>query len=283
MAVTALPIALQILSGFRMLGSQIARVAVSGALLADIIVFMVLGLLIELTVGERDIAWASAAALAAAKLFVLTASIVIAHHFCSRVVKRNRERQAASIGETSAKLTFVLLFVLGLGALSEALGFHFAIGAFFAAMMIAPELIGERPFERLEGTCEVLTASLFGPLFMAYQGMQFELASLSRPGLVIALFVGAVAGKLIGGYLVGRMQRMNAHDAWGVGIVMNAHGVMELVVAAIALEAGLIDREVFSALLVVGMATTMLTPIMLDRWRAHAPLAIPASEQRPSH
>jgi Kef-type K+ transport system membrane component KefB len=118
---------------------------------------------------------------------------------------------------------------------------------------------------------------------MAYQGMQFELASLSRPGLVIALFVGAVAGKLIGGYLVGRMQRMNAHDAWGVGIVMNAHGVMELVVAAIALEAGLIDREVFSALLVVGMATTMLTPIMLDRWRAHAPLAIPASEQRPSH
>ena len=52
-AVTALPVALQILSGFRMLGTQIARVSISGSLLADIIVFMVLGVLIELSVAER--------------------------------------------------------------------------------------------------------------------------------------------------------------------------------------------------------------------------------------
>jgi Kef-type K+ transport system membrane component KefB len=51
---------------------------------------------------------------------------------------------------------------------------------------------------------------------------------------------------------------------------MNARGVMELVVASIALRAGLVDQEVFSALLIVGLVTTVLTPLMLKRWQAHA-------------
>jgi Kef-type K+ transport system membrane component KefB len=134
--------------------------------------------------------------------------------------------------------------------------------------MISAELIGQRPFERLEGTCEVLTASLFGPLFLAYQGMQFQLDSLGRPSFVLALLVGAVVSKLISGYVVGRLQKMSSRDSWGVGIVMNARGVMELVVASIALRAGLINQEVFSALLIIGLVTTVLTPLMLKRWQA---------------
>ena len=267
-SVTALPVALQILSSFRMLGTQIARVSISGSLLADIIVFMVLGVLIELSIADRATTWTTSAALAMAKLVALIAAIVFAHFLCTRLMKRVIAKQSANVSETSAKLAFVLLFVLGLGAFSETLGFHFAIGSFFAAMMISAELIGERPFERLEGTCEVLTASLFGPLFLAYQGMQFHLESLGRPGFVLVLLVGAVVSKLISGYVVGRLQKMSSHDAWGVGIVMNARGVMELVVASIALRAGLVNQEVFSALLIIGLVTTVLTPLMLKRWQA---------------
>jgi Kef-type K+ transport system membrane component KefB len=198
----------------------------------------------------------------------LIAVIVLAHFLCTRLMKRVIGKQSASVEEISAKLAFVLLFVLGLGAFSETLGFHFAIGSFFAAMMISPDLIGERPFERLEGTCEVLTASLFGPLFLAYQGMQFHLESLGRPEFVLVLLVAAIISKLVSGYVVGRLQKMSSRDAWGVGIVMNARGVMELVVASIALRAGLVDQQVFSALLIMGLVTTVLTPLMLKRWQA---------------
>jgi len=277
-AVTALPVALQILSGFRMLGTQIARVAISGSLLADIIVFMILGVLIELSIANRATTWAASAAMAFAKLVVLVAALVAAQYLCVRLMQRNRASSGSSVSETSAKLAFVLLFVLALGALSETLGFHFAIGSFFAAMMISAELIGAHAFDRLEGTCEMLTASLFGPLFLAYQGMQFQLDSLGRPGFVISLLIAAVASKLISGYIVGRLQRMSSHDAWGVGIVMNARGVMELVVASIALRAGLVDREVFSALLIIGLVTTVLTPLMLKRWQVTAPVQVDTRE-----
>jgi Kef-type K+ transport system membrane component KefB len=134
-------------------------------------------------------------------------------------------------------------------------------------MMVTPELIGDSSFERLEATCEVLTASLFGPVFLAYQGLQFHLDTLSQPAFIAALIAGAVVAKLVSGYLVGRLQGMSSHEALGVGIVMNARGVMELVVASIAFRAALVDGQIFSALLMVGLVTTVLTPLMLRIWQ----------------
>jgi len=270
-AVTALPVALQILNSFNLLKSRIAYVSISGSLLSDILVFMMLGVLIELAASERAHSVSVSALFAGGKLLGLIALIVIAQWICQRAMQRRSGNGTGSIGASTANLSFAVLFVLGLGSISELLGFHFAIGAFFAAMMITPELIGEHAFERLENTSEVLTASLFGPLFLAYQGLQFHLQSLARPGFVLSLIAAAVISKLLSGYLVGLSQRMSKHEAWGVGIIMNARGVMELVVASIAFRAGLVDAEVFSALLVVGLITTMLTPLLLKRWQAIAP------------
>jgi Kef-type K+ transport system membrane component KefB len=270
-AVTALPVALQILGSFGLLRTRIAHVSISGALLSDILVFMILGVLIELSLNERAHSAHVSAALAVGKLLGLVAVLVIAQWICLRTMKR---RSAAnSVSASTANLSFAIVFVLALGAFSELLGFHFAIGAFFAAMMITPEVIGEHSFERLENTCEVLTASLFGPLFLAYQGLQFNLQTLTQPAFVVSLVAVAVVAKLLSGYLVGRLQRMTSHEAWGVGIIMNARGVMELVVASIAFNAGLVDAAVFSALLVVGLVTTVLTPLMLKRWQTAAPVA----------
>ncbi len=274
-AVTALPIALQILRDFGMLGTEIARVAVAGALLADTIVFIALGALIGLAGSNSEQTWAHAGLLALGKLFGLVAAVALAHFLCLRLVRfRNGRSADGAVAARAATLAFALLFVLGLGAVSEQLGFHFAIGAFFAAMMLTAELVGDEPFERLEKTCEVMTASLFGPLFLAYQGMQFHFEALSRPGFVITLILGAIVLKLVSGFIVGRMRQMSAHDAWGVGVIMNARGVMELVVASIALKAGLVDHDVFSALLLVGLVTTVATPLMLKPWQARAAIPV---------
>jgi len=266
LAVTALPVALQILTAFGLMGTRIASVTVSAALLADILIFLVLGVLIEVSGIARPAL--AAIGIACIKFAGLVLGIVVAHLACARVMKRRAaSATAVSVPASSANLAFVLLFALGLGALSELLGFHFAIGAFLAAMMVTPELIGDASFERLERTCEVLTAGLFGPIFLAYQGLLFQLDSLSHPAFIAALIAGALVAKSLGGYLVGRLQRMPPHEAWGVGIVMNAHGVMELVIASIAFHAALIDGGVFSALLIVGLVTTVLTPLMLRVWQ----------------
>lgn len=271
-AVTALPVALQILSGFDMLRTRIAHISIASSLLADILVFMILGVMMQLNNVDQARAPSTSVALACAKLFGLVAAVVLAQFVCSRLMRR-KPIASDSPRVSAANLTFAILFVLALGATSELLGFHFAIGAFFAAMMVTPEVIGDQSFDKLKGTCESLTIGLFGPLFLVYQGLQFDLRALTQPAFVVMLTIVAIFGKLISGYVVGRMQGMNNRDSWGVGIVINARGVMELVIASIAFRANLVNSEIFSVLLAVGLVTTAVTPLLLQRWQATAPQA----------
>jgi len=167
-----------------------------------------------------------------------------------------------------AVFTLTLVFVLALGAVAELLGFHFVIGAFLAALMVTRGSGGDTRFDGLRQTSDLMTTSLFGPLFLATQGVQFELGALGNWAFLAGLIAVAVASKLVGGYAAGRLGRLPHHEALGVAVIMNARGVMEMVVASVAYRAGLVDASLFSALLVLGLVTTLLTPMMLKRWMA---------------
>lgn len=262
-SITALPVALQILGGFGLMQTRIAQATIAGALLADIAAFVILGMTMAWMRDAQVHSFAVEALFALARLGGLIAAIAVAYRLSRMLCRRNEAESQLS----AANIAIAAASVVGLGALSEALGFHFAIGTFFAAMIVTPELIGARAFERLTDACETLTAAVFGPLFLAYQGVQFELRELAQPAFALALLASAALGKLLGGYAAGRMLRMNAHEAWGVGIVMNARGVMGLAAANIAFRSGLIDASIYSALLAMALVTTVLTPPLLQRWR----------------
>ncbi|HEY6924786.1 MAG TPA: cation:proton antiporter, partial [Steroidobacteraceae bacterium] len=114
--------------------------------------------------------------------------------------------------------------------------------------------------------CELMTVSLFGPLFLAYQGIQFEVGALKDVTFLLALTSIAVLSKLIGGYIMARMKMLPRYEAYGVAIVMNSRGVMEMVIASIAYRAGLVSQSLFSTLLIVGVLATVITPLMLRFW-----------------
>jgi Kef-type K+ transport system membrane component KefB len=116
---------------------------------------------------------------------------------------------------------------------------------------------------QLDGMSNVI----FAPLFLAYQGTHFTASSLTHPAFTISLTLIAVATKMIGGYWGARLVGQTRHDAQGTAIVMNARGVMEMVVASIAYRAGLVDQSLFSTLLIMGIVTTLITPMLLKQWQ----------------
>lgn len=264
LSVTALPVALRILSSFGMLDTSIARVAIASALLSDVIVLMVLGVALSLATPSVG-SWVPTAGILMAKLVALLAFVGICHFACLRLSALRAARKI-NAKHPDTVLIATLLFTFAFGSLSELLGFHFVIGVFFAALMITRDLIGDAHFEKLERTCEVITVSLFGPLFLAYQGLQFQLGALDNASLVLGLVLVAIASKLLAGYVMARMKNLPHREALGVAAIMNARGVMELVVASIAYHAGLVDQGLYSALLVVGMVTTVITPLLLRQW-----------------
>ena len=264
LSVTALPVALRILSSFGMLDTSIARLAIASALLSDVIVLMVLGVVLSLVTPSGG-SWLPVAGISMAKLVALLAFVGICHFACLHLSALRAARKINSRHSDTVLIT-ALLFTFTFGALSELLGFHFVIGVFFAALMITRDLIGDAHFEKLERTCEVTTVSLFGPLFLACQGIQFQLGALDNVSLVVGLALVAIASKLLGGYVMARLKNLPHREALCVGAIMNAHGVMEMVVASIAYRAGLVDQGLYSALLLVGMVTTVITPLLLRQW-----------------
>ena len=74
-------------------------------------------------------------------------------------------------------------------------------------------------------------------------------------------YFSKILGGLFGGYLAGLENRISVI----LGIGLNARGIMELVIANIAFKAGYINAEIFSILIVMGVLTTLTTPIML-KW-----------------
>lgn len=264
LSVTALPVALRILSSFGMLDTSIARVAIASALLSDVIVLMVLGVALSLVTPSAG-SWLPAAGISMAKLVALLVFVGICHFACLRLSALRAARNMNS-KYSDTVLIATLLFTFAFGALSELLGFHFVIGVFFASLMITRDLIGDAHFEKLERTCEVITISLFGPLFLAYQGIQFQLGALDNASLVVGLVLVAIVSKLLGGYVMARLKNLPHREALCVGAIMNARGVMEMVVVSIAYHAGLVDQGLYSALLLVGMLTTVITPLLLKQW-----------------
>lgn len=86
------------------------------------------------------------------------------------------------------------------------------------------------------------------------------------------LILCAVASKLVGAGLAARISGMSLRDSLSVGTAMSARGAVELIIADIALKAGLfsvpqptpsIVSNLFSAVVIMAIATTVLAPLLL--------------------
>jgi Kef-type K+ transport system membrane component KefB len=159
----------------------------------------------------------------------------------------------------------VLLFILSFATLTDLIGLHFVVGAFFGSMILSRRILGTNNYEEVEKAASSITMGLLGPIFFAAIGVEFQLKTLSNPLLIATVLVGAFACKIMGGYIGARLAGLNSAESTVMGLGMNGRGVMELVIADLALKRGFISGDVFSTLVVMGMVTTMLTPWPLQK------------------
>jgi Kef-type K+ transport system membrane component KefB len=157
------------------------------------------------------------------------------------------------------------VFILLFASLTEAVGLHFIIGSFLAAMMINKDLVGENNMKTFHRTTNGMAMGFLAPIFFAGIGLEFQFTSISNFGLLVAIIVVSFASKIVGGYVGGRFARLSHAKSVALGFGLNARGIMELVIANIAFSAGLIDVEIFSMLVIMGLLTTLVTPFLLKR------------------
>jgi Kef-type K+ transport system membrane component KefB len=268
-SITALPVAVKLLDDLGLLSSPIGRYAVSTAVVNDVLALFILGVLLALPEQTTWTAVATTGSVVMLKLIGLAAAVVGLNAVLTFLERRGvnvtagPERLVALFGP-EALFGIVIVFVLAFGSLSESLGFHFVIGAFFGAVLLDQKHFVAARYEDLRRTLGSITNGFLGPVFFAYLGLEFTFSAFEDPAFVAAVLAAAIASKVLAGWWGGRAIGMTKRESLGLGCILNGRGAMELVVASIALERGFIGHEMFSVLVLMGVVTTLLAPITFN-------------------
>ncbi len=270
-AITALPVSIRILMDLGQLQSDVGQKIVTAAVANDVAALLALGVILDVKgSSQNDFLVSMLWALCKALLFMSV--IVIAARLAKRYSRGRFRRSRGALQSVLAKVkgtesifAVVLVFVIAFASFSEVLGLDFVVGAFFGSMLLSHQLLGRANFEEIQKTASNVTMGFLGPIFFAAIGLQFDASGLRNWKLVTAILVASFAGKIIGGYVGGRLAGMRDDESWALGIGLNGRGVMELVIANIALSNGFISQDLFTILVLMAVITTLATPSLLTR------------------
>ena len=101
-------------------------------------------------------------------------------------------------------------------------------------------------------------------IFFAFVGLKFAFVLDAWP-LIVTVTAVAFVGKLLGGIMGGRVAGFRGRQLVALGVGLNARGMMELLLAQVGLAAGIIDTNLYSALIVMTLTTTFCTPPLMKR------------------
>lgn len=174
----------------------------------------------------------------------------------------------AAVRPALARLRHVPLWAAVAGALASAwiteeIGVHAIFGAFIAGAVMPKD---GRPDGGVAAALTAPTVTILLPVFFVVVGLSTRIDLLDSWylwGVTALVTATAVAGKWGGPMLAARAVGETWRDAATIGILMNTRGLTELVILSVGLESGVLGPELFAALVVMALVTTLMTAPML--------------------
>ena len=161
-------------------------------------------------------------------------------------------------------LTFALALT-ALGALlAETLGLSYILGAFLVGLFLRPDMFEQDIFGGILQAIRNVALGFLAPVF--YVGAGFSVSFgvfVSNPTVVIAVVLLALLGKFLGVFLFYWVEGRGWREAMVIGSGMNARGGVDIIAAGVALQAGIISKDVFTALICSIFLGTLSVPLAL--------------------
>ncbi len=256
LAATSVSISAQTLMELKVLRSRVGVALLGAAVVDDVLVILLLSLFIALT-GDGGGGTAAVFWVLLKMAAFLGLAIWLGARFIPRLVAVIN-RLPISQGVMALVIVVILLYAWA----AEALGGVAAItGAFLAGLLFT-----RTPLRlRIETGMQTLAYSWLVPVFFVSIGLEANVRNLGPGGLPFALAIMGIAvlSKVLGGGIGAWSGGFSKGEALRLGVGMTSRGEVGLIVAAVGLGAGLIEEDVFASVVLMVIATTLLTPIML--------------------
>jgi len=252
-AVTALPILILLMEKLAVLRQPLGQRILRYASLDDVAIWGVLALILLdwQRVGRQ-----------AAFLVLFAGAAALARWVMPRLPERDRWY-----------LAIVWLAAVAFGA--DWSGLHFMVGAFLAGAVLDAHWFEQRDMDQLRH--HVLLVLM--PVFFLSTGLRtaWTLGGASVFVAAAMLLAAAVVGKLAGVGLAGRLLGWPRHEVWIIGWLLQTKALIMIIFANVLLDKQIISADTFTALLIMAVASTMITvPAVTPLLRSMAPSGRPS-------
>lgn len=266
LAITAIPVSATVLMEFGLLKSRLGTTVITAGIIDDILSLVVLAIIIQLAANGVEEVDYPEIGFSVVKIGAFIGGIFLLDFIIKKTMHRRPIKFLSQPNIMKSKevgFGMLLISAFTISLIAEKVGLHFVIGTFFAGLIIYDQIIGKKNFEKVNRVFTAITFGLFSPIFFAFIGIQFHLQSIfDSLWLFIVLLAAAVGGKVAGGFIGARIAGFSNSESLTIGNLVNSRGMVELVIAAIGLELGIIDITLFAVIVGIGFITTIMAPVL---------------------
>ena len=252
---TSVSISAQTLIELKALRSRVGLSLLGAAVFDDILIILLFSVFLALQSGTGS---AAGILLIIVRMFLFLAlSILLGLSILPQIVHK-----FSRLPISQGVLTISIVIILSYGIAAEIFGGMAAItGAFVAGLMLSrtPEK------ERIETGVHALAYGLFVPVFFVNIGLAINLSDFQWDALLltVVIIIVAVAGKWFGSGWGARLGGLTRMESVQLGAGMISRGEVGLIVSSVGMRDGLVTAKEFSAIVVMILVTTLITPPIL--------------------
>ena len=257
MSVTAFPVLARILAERGMYRTSLGALALACAAVNDVLAWSMLAVVVAQVEsgGTSDLF----EVLGLSLVFVVVMLRVV-RPLLRRLADRHREAGTLTPGMLSVVIGGVLLSAY---ATSE-IRIHFIFGAFMFGAMLPREGTGKL-FDEILGRLEPMSVLVLLPVFFITTGLSVDVTGLRFDDLgeLALILLVACTGKFFGAFAGARLMRVPTRRSAAIGILMNTRGLTELVILNVGFTSHVLDRDLYTMLVIMAVVTTMMTEPLL--------------------
>lgn len=259
LSISAIPVIVKVLMDLNLLRHEVGQIIIAAGVIDDTVGWILLSIIAGVAAGSAVTVGSVAQAVGSVLLFLLF-SFTIGRWGVQRLFTMVQEQGVSS----NRILTLVVVLTFAWSAITHGMGLEPILGAFVMGILFSqmPELP-----RTVIHTLESVALGVFAPLFFAVVGLKVNLLNLATPellGISLLVIAGATFSKVVGTYVGARLLGKQPHwTALAYGAGLNARGAMGIIVATLGLSLGILTQDMFSIIVLMALATSLMAPTLL--------------------
>ncbi|TAF67876.1 MAG: cation:proton antiporter [Cytophagales bacterium] len=275
LSITALPVIVRTLMDLGIFKTKTGMLIIASAMIDDFIGWMIFSVILGLI--KQNNSFNSIGFTIGGTVLFAVLMLTVGRRFIDKILPLINHHLSFPGGI----LAFVIILAVLAAAFTESIGIHAIFGSFIVGVALSDSLHMSKKTKEI---IHDFVSNIFAPLFFVSIGLKINFINnfdFSLVALVMAMaFFGKIIGCSSGNFIINlvrpkhkeeqvdsedkrKLLIRNIRTSLAVGFGMNARGAMEIILASLALQFGVIDEFMFVALVVMALVTSVISGYMM--------------------